>query len=245
MFEARKGYVLVGCDAAALELRDLAGYMGRYDNGAYVKTVCEGKKEEGTEVHTVNRLALGLKSRDSAKTWFYAWAYGAGDWKLGAICLDDPAYKGSGRSDEELVTIGKATRQKFQRNLPALGRLVDAVKLKAKTTKTLLGLDGRVLHVRAQHSALNTLLQSAGAVQMKMGLVILDRTLQDMGFKEGIDYEFVANVHDEWQIECKPDIADTVGATCVSSIVRAGEHFKFSCPLTGEYAVGNTWRDTH
>lgn len=245
LFVARKGYVLVGCDAAALELRGLAGYMRRFDNGAYIKTVVEGKKEEGTEVHTVNRIALGLESRDVTKTWFYAWAYGAGDWKLGSVCLDDPAFKTHSRTDDSLVTLGKATRQKFERNLSALGKLVKAVKAKAKTDKQLVGLDGRILHVRAQHSALNTLLQSAGAVQMKKALVLLDKSLQWQGFKEGIDYEFVANIHDEWQIECKPEIAEVVGRTAVGSIGNAGSYFKFPCPLTGEYAIGNNWADTH
>jgi hypothetical protein len=86
-FVAKEGYVLVGADAAALELRDLAGYMAGWDGGAYVKVVVEGKKEDGTEIHTVNRKALEIDSRDDAKTWFYAFLYGAGDEKLGLILV--------------------------------------------------------------------------------------------------------------------------------------------------------------
>lgn len=70
LFKPRKGMVLVGADASALELRCLAGYMASYDNGAYIKVVVDGKKEDGTEIHTVNRKALGIDSRDDAKTWF-------------------------------------------------------------------------------------------------------------------------------------------------------------------------------
>jgi hypothetical protein len=44
--------------------------MASYDNGAYIKVVVDGKKEDGTEIHTVNRKALGIDSRDDAKTWF-------------------------------------------------------------------------------------------------------------------------------------------------------------------------------
>ena len=82
LFGPRKGMVLVGCDADALELRDLAGYMAIYDDGAYVATVLEGKKEEGTDLHTVNCRALGMDpkatqwnskpGREVAKTWFLA-----------------------------------------------------------------------------------------------------------------------------------------------------------------------------
>lgn len=266
-FGVPPGKTLVGADAAALELRDLAGYMAAYDGGSYVNTVINGRKEDGTEMHTVNRKALGIDSRDDAKTWFYAFIYGAGDEKLGSILLKTPeeraAYWEANPSARWLwqqrkeqgrpVTKGRAcmidrgakAREDFLRNLPALGKLTERVQAKAKTQGYLLGLDGRKLHVRGQHSALNTLLQSAGAVQMKLALIILDSTLQAKGFRPGIDYEFVANVHDEWQIECSEEIADEVGKTAVASIRQAGDEFGFGCPLDGEYKVGRSWADTH
>jgi DNA polymerase-1 len=231
------GKVLVGADASALELRDLAGYMATWDGGAYIKVVLEGKKEDGTEIHTVNRKALEIDSRDDAKTWFYAFLYGAGDEKLGLIVLK---VRGA-----EAKALGGKLRAKFLKNLPALGRLVKEVKNAAKERGFLYGLDGRRLHVRSQHSALNTLLQSAGAIQMKKALVILDTNLQAMGFKPGVDYEFVANVHDEWQIETRKEIADEVGRTAVAAIRAAGEFFKFPCALDGEYKIGSTWAETH
>jgi DNA polymerase I-like protein with 3'-5' exonuclease and polymerase domains len=236
-FVASDGYVFVGADGAALELRDLAGYMAKWDGGAYIRTVLEGKKEDGTEIHTVNRKALEIDSRDDAKTWFYAFLYGAGDEKLGTIVIK---IRGDAAKKK-----GKELREKFMRNLPALGALVKAVKQAAKERGYLFGLDGRRLHVRSQHSALNTLLQSAGAIQMKKALVILDEMLQQKGFKPGSDYEFVLNVHDEWQIETKKEIADEVGRTAVAAIRAAGEHFKFPCPLDGEYKIGRTWAETH
>lgn len=236
------GRVLVGADGAALELRDLAGYMAGWDGGAYVKVVLEGKKEDGTEIHTVNRKALEIDSRDDAKTWFYAFLYGAGDEKLGLIVVKVRGQKA--------IKKGKELRARFLRNLPALGKLVRTVKDTAKKRGYLLGLDGRRLHVRSQHSALNTLLQSAGAVQMKQALVFLEQMLQARGFKHSeqaadFDYEFVLNVHDEWQIECKKEIADEVGKLAVAAIRRAGEHFKFPCALDGEYKIGRTWAETH
>lgn len=251
--------VLVGADADALELRDLAGYMAAYDAGAYIETVLRGDKKLGTDMHSVNCRALGgdpqklhfvhidptskETGRDVAKTWFYAFVYGAGDEKLGAIWTRT---KG-----EEARQIGASLRKKFLTNLPALGKLVKAVKEKAKLKKFLRGLDGRHLEVRSQHSALNTLLQSAGAVQMKMALVILDRKLQDAGFHHSdsaagdINYEFVANVHDEWQIECDINLGEQIGRMATDAIREAGEFFNFKCPLAGAYKVGRNWAETH
>jgi DNA polymerase I-like protein with 3'-5' exonuclease and polymerase domains len=232
LFRSSPGWVLVGCDADALELRDLAGYMARWDNGAYIRTVLEGRKEDGTDIHSVNMRALGLSSRDDAKTWFYAYIYGAGDARLGMI-------SGGG------VKVGREQRELFQKNLPALASLVAAVQKKLKDTGYLVGLDGRKLRARSPHAALNTLLQSAGAVQMKQALVILDDDLAHLGLAAGIDYEFVANIHDEWQIEARPEIAELVGQTAADAIRKAGEHFKFACPLKGNFSVGKTWADSH
>lgn len=231
------GKKLVGADAAALELRCFAGYMALWDNGDYIKVILEGKKELGTEIHSVNRKALGIDSRDVAKTWFYAFLYGAGDEKLGTELGAKP-----GAAARKL---GKASREKFLKSLPALGKLVEMVQLKVKKQKFLKGLDGRVLHVRSAHAALNTLLQSAGAILMKQALVFLDHNLQQMGFIPGVHYEFVANVHDEWQIEVNEDIAEQVGKSAVEAMEQAGRHFKFRCPITGEYGIGSNWSETH
>lgn len=232
LFEAGPGYVMVGCDADALELRDLAGYMAAYDEGAYIETVLRGDKSKGTDMHTINQKAIGLPSREMAKTWFYAYIYGAGDAKLGLIMA-----KGK--------KAGGQSRKSFESNLPALGKLVDAVKKKAKKQGYLRGLDGRRLHVRAEHSALNTLLQSAGALQMKKALVILDQDLQANGWTPGKEYEFVLNVHDEWQIEAYPEIAEEVGKFAAQAIRKAGEYFNFRCPLEGQYKIGPNWASTH
>ncbi|MDX0139276.1 DNA polymerase [Sinorhizobium meliloti] len=237
LFVASPGKKLVGCDADALELRDLAGYMARYDGGAYIATVLEGKKELGTDMHTMNAKALGC-DRDTAKTWFYAFIYGSGDFNLGCIL----GVKGT---KQQITNAGKTSRAKFLKALPALNKLVSAVKAKCKTQGWIKGLDGRVLNVRSEHSALNTLLQSAGAIQMKRALVILDNQLQEMGLIPGVHYEFVGNIHDEWQIEVDEDKATLVGKTAANAIRLAGEYYQFRCPLAGNYDVGNNWNETH
>jgi DNA polymerase-1 len=246
LFVVPKGYILVGCDAAALELRDLAGYMARYDDGEYIAVVLEGDKSKGTDIHSVNARALGLdpkglyfdgeSGRDIAKTWFYAFIYGAGDEKLGFILLR--------RKGPDAVQRGKQSRSTFLKNLPGLGKLVDRVKATAKERGHLLGLDKRKLAVRSQHAALNTLLQAAGAVQMKKAICLMHDDLEALGLTSE-DFCLVATVHDEVQFEVKEEHADTVGRTAVRAIQKAGDAFNFRCPLDGEYQKGKNWAETH
>ena len=233
LFCVPPGHKLVGCDASGLEGRMLAHYLAAYDGGEYAKAVLEGRKEDGTDIHTLNMKALGIDSRDDAKKWFYAWLYGAGDNKL---------------ADLLGITLkqAKAKRQLFLQNLPALAKLKDAIEKTVKKRGYLKGLDGRRLKIRSIHSALNTLLQSAGAIVMKKALIILDNDLIKQGFIPGVDYEFCANSHDEWQIEVTdPENVVTVGETARTAIQKAGVFFNLRCPLDGEYKIGNSWKETH
>lgn len=247
----RPGWVQVGCDAEGLELRMLGHYMAAYDGGAYARTVAEGRKEDGTDVHTVNQRGAGLNSRDSAKTFIYALLYGAGDFKLGSIVYDDftDAQKAKfnalkGKRDRNLATLGRARRAMLMNNLPALKRLTDAVKSKAKKTGTLRGLDGRILIVRSEHAALNTLLQSGGAVVMKKALEIFDDTASSTPELIG-RVAHMANVHDEFQMEAHPETSESVGVLAADAIRLAGEHFNLACPLSGSYDIGPNWAATH
>jgi|APSaa5957512535_1039671.scaffolds.fasta_scaffold13435_1 DNA polymerase I len=232
LFGVGKGKVLVGVDADGLELRALAGYMTRYDGGKYVEAAVSGNKKDGTDIHTLNMKALNIKDRDTAKTWFYAFIYGAGNAKLGAILG-----KGS--------TTGSISRKRFLKNVTGLDDLTNKVKETYRRRGYLIGLDGRKLHIRSEHSSLNTLLQSAGAVLMKKALVILDGRLKMVGFNEGVDYEFVANIHDEFQIEVTERYARHIAKYAQDAIQSAGEFFEFGCPLSATAKVGETWAETH
>ena len=211
-------YLLVGADASGLELRMLAHYMRDDD---YVQEVCEG------DIHTKNQEAAGLATRPQAKTFIYAFLYGAGPAKIGAIV-------GGGEAE------GSRLLTSFLDNTPSIEKLRKKVA-KLSAQGTLPGLDGRRLQVRSPHAALNTLLQGAGAIVMKQALVLLDSKLQ----KVKLNAHFVANVHDEWQIECHKEVAETVGKMAVEAIKEAGEVLQLRCPLTGEYRIGRTWAETH
>lgn len=164
--------------------------------------------------------------------------YGAGDGKIGEIV-------GKGSAE------GKRLRSKFLESLPALRSLTDAVKAKAVATKTLKGLDGRILHVRSPHAALNVLLQSAGAILMKRALVELEILLQQEGLKNSYqrpvrpDYEYVSNVHDEYSLQVLEEHVDTVAPLTGEAMTLAGKYFNFRCLIEGVAKVGNTWKDVH
>lgn len=122
-----------------------------------------------------------------------------------------------------------------------MGELVSRVKLIAERNKTLPGLDGRRLHVRSSHAALNTLLQSAGAIVMKRALCILHAEAK----KRWFDFKFVANVHDEIQSEVRDFQAEEFGKLAKQSIIDAGVFYNLRVPLDGDYAIGNNWAETH
>jgi DNA polymerase I-like protein with 3'-5' exonuclease and polymerase domains len=227
------GYVQVGADASGLELRCLAHYLARWDNGAYMKIVCEG------DVHTVNRDAFGLpkdaSGRARAKNGIYAVLYGAGDYKLGTTLFPDLAVPGM---ESKATTAGKRARGLFEKNVPAYKNLVTAVK-EASRKGWIRGIDGRRLYVRSQHAALNTLLQSCGAILVKYATVLAEPTW------DSLDAHLMLHVHDEVQLESPEENAKQAGEAFVSSLKQAGETLKFRCPLDGSVQIGKTWGDTH
>ena len=212
------GYKLVGIDASGLELRMLAHYMNDAD---YTNTILTG------DIHTANQLAAGLDTRNQAKTFIYAYLYGAGDEKIGSIA-------GGGRN------VGRKLKAKFLEGTPALAVLKDNVATSA-SKGYLTGLDGRKVFIRSEHAALNSLLQSAGALIMKQALIILDKYATIWG----INYKIVGNIHDEFQVEVREDQAGKFGSLAASCIEAAGIHFKLRCPLAGDYKIGNSWAETH
>lgn len=212
------GYKLCGIDASGLELRMLAHYMNDPD---YTNTILTG------DIHTANQKAAGLETRNQAKTFIYAYLYGAGDEKIGSIA-------GGGRA------VGKRLKDSFLRATPALATLKDNVAVSAGKGY-VTGLDGRKVFIRSEHAALNSLLQSAGALIMKQALIILDKYAKLWK----LDYRFVGNIHDEFQVEVREDQAHRFGGLAASCIEAAGIHFKLRCPLAGEFNVGDSWADTH
>lgn len=217
-FTVPEGYKLVGIDASGLELRMLAHYM---KDETYTDLILHG------DIHTYNQEAAGLPSRNDAKTFIYAFLYGAGDAKIGSIV---------GGSAAE----GAKLKDKFLKALPSLRALLLKVQ-RIASTGTVPALDGRRVRVRSEHAALNSLLQSAGALVMKRALTIAVDKLASYGYP----YKLVAQVHDEFQVEVPEEYAERVGVVFRNAIRQAGRDFEMRCPLDGEYQIGDSWADTH
>jgi DNA polymerase I-like protein with 3'-5' exonuclease and polymerase domains len=219
LFKVPKGYSIVGVDASGLELRMLAHYMAKWDKGSYGKQVLDG------DIHTVNQEAAGLSTRDQAKTFIYAFLYGAGDGKIGSIV--------GGKAKE-----GKALKKKFFKTLPALEKLITSVT-KSAEKGYITGLTGRRLYIRSPHSALNTLLQSAGAYVMKYYTVQLAKNLINH------DVKLIGNIHDEVQMEVLEAQVDEVKEIAEATFAEVTNLLNFRIKLEGEAQHGETWYDTH
>jgi DNA polymerase I len=229
LFTVPSGWLLVGADTSGLELRCLAHFMARYDDGAYGTVLLNG------DIHTENQQAAGLPDRNAAKRFIYAYLYGGGDALIGSLIGGDSA-------------AGKKIKSEFLKKTPALKKLKEAVEGKAKKDKTLRGLDGRTLYSKSVFSSINLLLQSAGALICKKWIVLIDKKLKEVGYRHGFDgdYAFCAWVHDEVQIACRTEEhAEIVAEVCKEAAVEAGEFFQFRIPIAGEAKVGKTWAETH
>lgn len=213
-----EGMVQVGIDLSGIELRCFAHYLNDDD---YTKEVVYG------DVHTRNQQAFGVDTRNDAKTVLYATLYGASPAKIGTII------GGNAKRGQTIIS-------NFERSVPAYAKLKSKVATYA-AKGWLPGLDGRKLWVRSEHSALNTLLQSAGAIIAKQWIVCANRKLAE----SKIPFKFIAWVHDEIQIETEPQYAEQVGLLVVESAKEAGEILKFRCPVGAEWKSGKNWYDCH
>jgi DNA polymerase-1 len=174
--------------------------------------------------------------------------YGAGETKLGLFALGDWR-----RALREGVTdkpapeldyakaLGADAKGQLLKGMPALEMLLTKVHA-AHKRGYIRGLDGRILACKSEHGALNDLLQSDGAIVMKHALVNFWAAYRE---SHGRDWAFMLNVHDEWQAEARPELAEELGTEMVQAIRQAGEDLRVRCPLDGSYKIGTTWKETH
>ena len=209
---------IVGTDASGLELRCLAHLM---NDTTFTDILLTG------DIHTHNMKMAGLTDRDQAKTFIYAFMYGAGASKIGQIV-------GAGAKE------GQQLINKFLSSMPALKRVRDAVT-KAASKGTIKGIDGRRLHIRSPHSALNTLIQGAGAVVCKVWLCNMNKRIN----RTGIDAKLVASIHDEYQFEVSNKVINKFGQLTKDAMKDTEKQLQMKCPLDNEWKVGKTWAETH
>lgn len=255
LFRVPTGWYEAGIDASGLELRCFAHFLYPYDHGEYVNEILNG------DIHTHNQKMAGLPTRDQAKTMIYCMMYGGGDGKLGEVI--------NGTAKD-----GKALKERFFNAVPAYKELCSDIERTLITssewvggvnkvtwrkrahpdnsnlsiTHSILGLDRRVVYVRSPHSALNTLLQSAGALICKKWVCLVEENMRKAGYKHGWDGDFamMAWVHDETQIACRTrEIAEDCVRIAQESMRQTQEFFKFNCQLDTEGKIGTNWYSCH
>ena len=324
LFTVPKGYKLVGMDAKGLELRCLAHYLVPYTgvDAEYIQKIIATDLPKDKDAHSYTKDILGLSERSQAKTFMYAFLYGAGPKLLGqaedisktkqlflsdiqkinkgeledlgvikglfhATQQIDPELYGTtdpnkwieyvvetlnkyylhlyevtkkevsakkvvdGRTRRVPIHVtakealeicrGWVLRDTFYSKIPGLKKLQDDKAKEASESGRLSTFDDRKLMVRKKSAIFNYLLQSTGAIIMKLALVNLDRMLQDNGLVPGVDYEFVGNIHDEFQIEVKESLAEFVAKASEDAIAAV----EANVPLAGEAKIGNNWAETH
>ena len=217
---------LVGCDAEGIQLRVFAHYI---DEEEFTNAVVSGKKEEGTDPHSLNAGKLGCE-RDPAKTFIFAFLLGAGDSKLAEIL---------GRNKR----AGAELREQFIKAYPGLERLkLQDIPRDAKN-RGFRGFDGRLIACDSEHLMMAGYLQTGEACIMKHANLLWRKELDGLGIR----YKQVNFVHDEYQTEVIGSRAEAqeVGAIQARSIRLVGEHFGLRCPMAGSYRVGQNWLETH
>ena len=227
------GSFLVGTDADGIQLRVLADYLWRYfDADQYAQAIMEGKKENETDIHNVNKRALGLNhaTRDMAKTFIYAWLLGAGVTKTAQIL----------RVNQRQAT---EARDNFVKSIDGLAQLKNKLIPTVGDQGYFTGYDGRKVIVPSTHKALAGMLQSAESILMKHTLLRWTSEAR----KLGINFKLVGFIHDEYQTEVigTREEAEELGKIQADCMLEVGKELGFKIPTPGSYDVGNNWLDTH
>ena len=223
LFTASPGKIMVGADLSGIELRMLAHYLGRYDDGRYADILLND------DIHQVNADKIGI-TRRQVKTVTYAFLYGAGNEKIGM------SYDNS-LQPKEARKKGQEIREAYVSAIEGLADLLGAVSHKA-TQGHIMACDGRRVLVDSPHKGLNYLLQCSAGVVAKRWMVIANDLVQ-------VKASQLAFVHDELQYECEQDYADTLMETLENSATLAGHYYNLRCPIAAEAKKGKTWADVH
>ena len=223
LFQATPTKQMVSADLSGIELRMLAHYLARYDNGRYQKILTEG------DIHQTNADRIGI-TRRQVKTVTYAFLYGAGDTKLG-YSFDKQLTETAARHK------GAEIRKAYVAAIPGLKELLDATH-KCAAKGFARGIDGRKIKVDKSHKFLNYLLQGSAATIAKRWMVIVNDLLPP-------DAHQLSFVHDELNYECYPRDTEELAKWLETAAWMAGEYYHLRCPIAAEAKIGYTWADVH
>lgn len=245
IFIASPGMVMVGVDSKGNQIRQLAARM---NDPVFTQAVLTGTAEEANDHHSLTQKASGVPTREHAKNVFYALIFGAGDAKLGSII--------GGRAAQ-----GKELKARLMAGLPGLKRCIEELTVEWRDTAQkwydkklgrwtmhngyITGIDGRPILVESEHAILNYALQSDEAIQMGVGYVMVHKRMEERGYELGKDWGMLIWMHDEYQMEARPEIVEEVGQIACDCIAWAGRYLKIHCPHEGSMKIGNNWTECH
>lgn len=253
IFSSKEGFVLVGTDAKSCQDRMLAA---RANNPDFTRMLLEGSKDDGTDSHSyardainkvLDKFKLPTITRKIAKNFNYGWKFGASDNKLAKMA------KGS-------KDVGAAIRKALENVFPAQAELIDKLTKEWKSTAevyvndwgkldyrngVIRGLDGRPILISSEHQILVYMLQSDEAIMMQAAACKFYSDATRRGWIHGVDWGFVANVHDEYTIEIREELAKEAAELTENSIAWASDYFNLACAQEGEAEIGKDWCSIH
>jgi hypothetical protein len=227
------GSWLVGTDADGIQLRVLADYLWRhFEADQYAQAIMTGRKEDETDIHNVNKRALGVPdaTRDMAKTFIYAWLLGAGMAKTAQILKINLNY-------------ANIARVRFEKSIDGLYSLKNQLVPYIAEQGYFTGYDGRKVPVPNAHKTLAGILQNGEACLMKHSLL----RWHSRARQEGIKFKMVGFIHDEYQVEVTgtEEEAKRLGQIQADCMLETGQDLGFKIPTPGSYDIGKNWAETH
>jgi DNA polymerase I-like protein with 3'-5' exonuclease and polymerase domains len=271
LFRHPGDWVFVTCDQSNLQDRGFAHYLAAHDGGAYARTFADG-----IDQHWRTAIALGLipegavrdkdskvhtAIREGAKTFRYAFLFGAGSLRAGQIiahivravtaiapenALCAQFWAGNKHPSEAVLRqTGRRVLDRFIAATPGLRALRASLSAEHRRRGWVEGLDGRRIPTEADYKALNRIVTASEAIICKRWLIDVHAKLYSQ-FRYGPDGDayLALWVHDELVICCRPAIAEQVGEILIRHARKAGEHYGFRVPLDAEFKIGRDWAGT-
>ena len=232
LLTCERGHRLVGADSAGNQFRGLAHYMG---DDEFTSSVVVGKESDGTDAHSRNAAILGI-SRTKAKSFIYAYLFGAGVAKLGEVITGLKSPK-----------AGKLADAKFKAAFPKLKDLKDSLISEYNHNKMktgigfIIGADGRRVIVSSEHQLLNYLLQTLEGITCKSALVYQYKKIKELGIEGTYPILFY---HDETAWVTPTKHAKTVLDISIAGFREGPKSVGVTC-MDGDGKIGINYAEIH
>ena len=222
---AEPGRKIVGADSSGNQFRSLAHYVNDQN---LTDQILSG------DIHQYNADIIGTDRR-TAKTWIYAFLFGAGPTKLGQVL-----------TGKKIVKAGNESIEKYGDAIPGLKGLKEKIETIWKQTSTygpegyIPGLDGRRVYTPQPYQTLNYLLQSCEAITTKSAVAYQIAKIRE----EGLDAQPRLYYHDEvaWSVAEKD--AERVLEILTASFAEGPKQVNVNI-MAGEGSIGDNYADVH